>query len=134
MENSFVGTSTINTKQFQDTLEISFGVDNNVSIKREQLIEFSEKQFIGSNQKETMAYKTTARNNKPYPVQLKVFDQIPVSTTREIEVEVLELSGGELNEETGKVSWELTFEPKQTRELVLKYSMKYPKDKKINHN
>ena len=134
MENSFIGTSTINTKQFQDTLEISFGVDNNVSIKREQLSEFSEKQFIGSNQKETMAYKTTARNNKPYPVLLKVFDQIPVSTTREIEVEVLELSGGELNEETGKVSWELTFEPKQTRELVLKYSMKYPKDKKINHN
>jgi TonB-dependent SusC/RagA subfamily outer membrane receptor len=134
IENSFVGTSTINTKQFQDTLEISFGVDNNVSIKREQLSEFSEKQFIGSNQKETMAYKTTARNNKPYRVLLKVFDQIPVSTTREIEVEVLELSGGELNEETGKVSWELTFEPKQTRELVLKYSMKYPKDKKINHN
>ncbi len=86
MENSYVGKSVINTQQFADTLEISFGIDNNISIKRERLSEFSESQFIGSNRKETVAYKISIRNNKSYPVTATIKDQIPVSTTKEIQV------------------------------------------------
>ena len=76
LENSFVGKSSINTKQFKDTLEISFGTDNNISIKRERLTEFTENQLIGTNRKETLAFKLTIRNNKPYPIATKIIDQV----------------------------------------------------------
>ena len=116
LENSFVGKSIINTRQFSDTLEISFGIDNNISVRREKLTELSENQFIGQNRKETMAYKLTLRNNKTYPVSVKVFDQIPVSTTKDIQVEAIEISGGKLDEDTGIIEWEPELKPNETKD------------------
>jgi TonB-dependent SusC/RagA subfamily outer membrane receptor len=131
LENSYVGKSTINTEQFKDTLDISFGVDNNISVKREKLKEFSENQFIGANRKETVAYKLTLRNNKPYPISTQIYDQIPISTTKDIQVEILDISGGKLDTNTGKVEWEISLKPNENKELIIKYSVKYPKDKKV---
>ncbi len=121
----------INTRQFKDTLEISFGVDNNISVKREKLTDFSESQLIGVNRKVTVAYKLTLRNNKAYPITAKVFDQIPVTTTKEIQVETIDISGGKLNVNTGKVEWDLELKSNEVKELIVKFSVKYPKDKNV---
>lgn len=131
LENSFVGKSFINTQQYSDTLDISFGVDNNIMINREKIKDFSESQFIGANKKETYAWKITLRNNKSYPIKTKVWDQVPVSSTKDIQVEPLELSGGTMNPNTGKVKWMIDLAPKETKQLILKYSVKYPKDKMV---
>jgi TonB-dependent SusC/RagA subfamily outer membrane receptor len=131
LENSYVGKSMINTRQFKDTMDISFGVDNNITVRREKLTDFSENQLIGLNRKVTIAYKLTLRNNKPYPVTAKVFDQVPVTTTKEIQVEPVELSGGKLNANTGKVEWDLKVEPNEVKDLIIKYSVKYPRDKNV---
>lgn len=131
LENSYVGKSTINTQQFKDTLDISFGVDNNISVKREKLIDFSESQLIGVNRKVTVAYKLTLRNNKAYPVTAKVYDQIPVTTTKDIQVETIDISGGKLNADTGKLEWNLELKPNDVKDLIIKYSVKYPKDKNV---
>ncbi len=131
LENSYVGKSNINTEQFKDTLDFSFGIDNNISIKREKLTEYSENQFIGANRKETVAYKITLRNNKPYPISTLIYDQIPISTTKDIQVETLEISGGKLDADTGKVEWKISLKPNENKELIIKYSVKYPKAKKV---
>jgi TonB-dependent SusC/RagA subfamily outer membrane receptor len=131
LENSYVGKSTINTRQFKDTLELSFGIDNNIGVKRERLTEFMENQLIGSNRKETRAYKLTIRNNKSYPVTAKLTDQIPVSTAKEIQVEILELSGGKPDTDSGRVIWEITLKPNESKDLIIKYSVKYPKNKQV---
>jgi TonB-dependent SusC/RagA subfamily outer membrane receptor len=131
LENSYVGKSVINTREFKDTLELSFGIDNNINIKRERLTEFTENQFIGSNRKETRAYKLTIRNNKTYPLTAKITDQIPVSTTKEIQVETMELSGGKPDTDSGKVVWEITLKPNESKDLIIKYSVKYPKNKQV---
>lgn len=131
LENAFVGTTVIDTEAFSDSLELSFGVDNNISIKREKLTEYSENQFIGANRKETFAFKLTLRNNKAYPVGLTVFDQLPVSTTKDILVEALDLSGAQLDVTSGKLTWNVALKANETKEIILKYSVRYPKDKKV---
>lgn len=131
LENSYVGKSNINTEQFKDTLEVSFGIDNNISIKREKLTEFSENQFIGANHKETVAYKLTLRNNKSYKITALIYDQIPISTIKDIQTETLEISGGKLDTDTGEVEWEIALKPNENKELIIKYSVKHPKDKKV---
>jgi TonB-dependent SusC/RagA subfamily outer membrane receptor len=131
LENSFVGKSQINTQQYSDTLDISFGIDNNIMINREKIKDYSESQMIGSNKKETYAWKITVRNNKSYPVKAKIWDQVPISSTKEIEVETLELSGGSMNQNTGKVKWLVDLGANETKQLILKYSVKYPKDKTV---
>lgn len=131
LENSYVGKSRINTQQFSDTLDISFGIDNNISVNREKIKDFSQSEFIGSNKKVILAWKITMRNNKSYPVKAKIYDLVPVSSTKDIQVEALELSGGIVNPNTGKVTWTLDLKPNETKQLVLKYSVKSPKDKTL---
>ena len=131
LENSYVGKSRINTQQYGDTLDISFGIDNNISVNREKIKDFSESQFIGSNKKETYAWKLTIRNNKSYPIKAKLFDQVPISSIKDIQVEVLELTGGIMNPNTGKIQWILDLNPSETKQVILKYSVKYPKDKNV---
>jgi len=131
-ENSFIGNSEINTQQFTDTLDISFGIDNNIIVNREKIKDFSETQFIGSNKKVTSAWKLSVRNNKSYPVKVKLYDQVPISSTKDIQVEALELSGGVFNSETGKVEWNVDLKPNESKEYILKYFVKYPKDKVVN--
>jgi TonB-dependent SusC/RagA subfamily outer membrane receptor len=131
LENAFVGKSVIQADAVQDTLEISFGTDNRILVKREPLPGYRENQLVGSNRKESIGYRISVRNNKTYAVTLKVTDQIPVSTTREIQVDVAELSGGMLEEESGKVTWELKLGANESEDLLLKYVVKYPKDKRV---
>lgn len=131
LENSYVGKSIIDTKQFNDTLEVSFGIDNNISVKREKLTDFSENQLIGTNRKETIAYSLVLRNNKGYAVKAKIIDQIPVSTAKDIQVETLELSGGQINDKSGEVLWDVLLNPNENKDLLIKYSVKYPKGKKV---
>ncbi|MDA3883706.1 MAG: DUF4139 domain-containing protein [Bacteroidales bacterium] len=131
MENAYVGETEIYTEQFKDTMEISFGIDNNISIEREKMRDFSKRQFIGSNTTETIGYTIRVRNNKSYPITTKIFDQVPVSKHKEITVEIIELSGGTYNSETGKVEWKTDLQAHGNKEIKLTYSVKYPKDKKV---
>lgn len=131
LENSYVGKSFINTAQFKDTIDLSFGVDNNITVKREKVKEFSEKTFTGSSRKETIGYKITVRNNKSYGVTTTIYDQIPISILQEIQVDVLDINGGKLDKETGKVEWKLELKPNETKTILIKYSVKYPKEKQV---
>ena len=45
--------------------------------------------------------------------------------------EPLEISGGKLNTDTGKVEWKIALNPNENKELLIKYAVKYPKDKKV---
>ncbi|GEM_PF-239319 len=131
MENSFIGKSELNTMEFSDTLSLSFGIDNNISIKREKLADFTSTQFVGGNKKEQRAFKIIVRNNKNYNVKTNVYDQIPLSTLDDIDVDVIEISNAEYNKDTGKLQWRLNLKPKETKEIIIKYSVKYPKSKTV---
>ena len=71
------------------------------------------------------------RNNKSNQINITVNDQIPVSSNSGIDVQAEELSGGKYNRQTGEVSWDLEIKPQETRQIILTYSVKYPKDKTI---
>jgi hypothetical protein len=78
-----------------------------------------------------ITYKITVRNNKRYVVNTKIYDQVPVSTIKDIQVESVDASGGKVNSDTGEVTWDLTLQPNETKELTIRYSVKYPKDKQV---
>ena len=58
-------------------------------------------------------------------------DQIPVSSNSGITVEPVELSGGKHNAQTGEIKWDLEINQQETKQIVLTYSVKYPKDKTV---
>lgn len=130
-ENSFVGKSYLNVNQLTDTLAISLGTDNSILVKREKRKDFTSKKVIGTNKTETYSFLLTIRNNKSNPVKITLNDQIPVSSNSGITVETIELSGGRHNAQTGEIKWDLEIMQQETKQIILTFSVKYPKDKTV---
>ena len=130
-ENSFVSKSNLNVNQLTDTLLLSLGHDNSVLVKREKRTDFTSKKTIGANKTETFSFLTTIRNNKTVPVKITLDDQIPISSNSGISVDPVELSGGRHNTQTGEIKWDLELKPQETKQVVLTWSVKYPKDKSV---
>jgi uncharacterized protein (TIGR02231 family) len=130
-ENSFVGKSTLNVNQLKDTLTISLGTDNSILVKREKRKDFTSRKFIGANRTDTYSFLLTVRNNKTNSIKITLNDQIPVSSNSSINVDPVELSGGKLNGQTGEITWDLEIKPQETKQIILTYSVKYPKDKTV---
>lgn len=129
--DTYVGESYINTRNVGDTLRLSFGRDNRILIKRKLLEEFSDKKVVGNNRKDNYVYEITLKNNRDIPVTIDLFDQIPISQDSDISVTVDETSGADYNETTGKLVWKVSLNPAEVKKYKIGFTIKYPKDKKI---
>lgn len=130
-ENTFVGKSVLNTRFVSDTLDISLGRDMGVIVKREKRKDFTSQRFIGSNKVETRSWEISVRNNKKENISIEISDQVPVSKNKDIQVDIIDLSGGSLDKDKGLVSWTIELEPGKSKSVILSYSVKYPKDKNL---
>ncbi len=127
IDGTSVGKTLLDAGLAKDTLEISLGVDKGIRITRELDKKFSKRIFLGAKRTETRKWRITVKNNKNRPVDIRILDQIPISDSSEMTVEVINLSGGKLNKETGEVEWEIRLKPGKKRELILQYEVKLPK-------
>jgi len=130
-EGKYVGESNIEARQTDDTLALSLGRDKNITITRIRKKDFSEKQFLGSTTTETREWDLTVHNKKKQAITIIIEDQIPVSTEKEIKVETLNISGAEIDKETGKLSWKCLLESAESQSMNVKYTVKYPKNKTV---
>jgi len=90
--------------------------------------------FLGSNKKQVFTYEITVKNNKKEKVQMMLKDQYPLSTNKDIEVELIEISGADNNAELGLLNWLTELAPGESKKFRVSYSVKYPKDKVVNVN
>ncbi|MFN3487511.1 MAG: DUF4139 domain-containing protein [Emticicia sp.] len=130
-EGTFVGTTDIAGGEAKDSLLISMGRDKKIISKRETIEEFKSRKNVGSNIRETFGYRITLRNTKNEPISIVMEDQVPISQDSRIEVELEDAIGADFNRETGKLTWKLTLQPLENKEILLKYNVKYPKGKNI---
>lgn len=130
-EGTFTGKNLLTLQSFSDTLNIPLGNDRDIIVKREEDKKFSSSKFLGSKKETTRSWKITFRNNKNANVKIELFDQIPVTTNDEIEIADIELNGGKLEAETGKVTWNLTLLPGEQVEKILKYTVKHTKNRRL---
>lgn len=130
-EGTYLGKSYLDLATGSDTLSLSLGIDKGITVKRTLLKEFSNKKFLGNNRTDYRQFEITVRNNKNVPVNIIVEDQFPISTMKEIEVDDLKYDAAKLNEDTKVVTWSHTIDPKQVKKMELKYSVKYPKEKRL---
>ena len=132
-EGLYVGKTMINPNQTSDTLNLSMGRDKKISIKREKVADKSGTRFLSSKKEQTFTYDITVRNNKKEAADLTLKDQYPLSTDKEIEIELLENSSAKENKETGILTWDLKLNPNETKKIRISYKVRYPKDKTIDN-
>tara|TARA_R110000787_G_scaffold276239_6_gene385115 strand:+ start:1431 stop:3284 length:1854 start_codon:yes stop_codon:yes gene_type:complete len=130
-ENTFVGTTLIDTRSSKKVLDISLGMDKNVTVKRTRAKDFTTKQFIGNKKEETSVWDIVVKNNKSQAIKMTVLDQIPISTREEIKITLDKLFNGQLDKGTGKVTWDFSLAPKNTKSIQLKYAVQYPKSRSL---
>ena len=128
-EGAYLGKTNLNLDNTGDTLNVSLGKDRGVVVKRTLLKEYSNKKFIGSNRTDTRKFEIAVRNNKQLPVTIVVEDQFPISTQKEIEVQDRSYAGAKLDDDTQRLTWQLTVESKKETKLGFAYEVKYPKEK-----
>jgi hypothetical protein len=109
------------------------GKDKSIIVKHEKLKDFESEKFIGKDKKISYERNIQVKNTKQKPIDIIIKDQVPVSTHEDITVTPLNLSGADHKKENGMLSWHKKIDPNQTEKLTIKYSIEYPKDKKINY-
>lgn len=130
-EDAYVGRSVLDAGALKDTLNVSLGRDKNIVIGRDKNKQYSKRRTIGTSSVETRGFNIIAKNKKSESVKLTIFDQIPVAVVSEITVSAMELTKGQLDEKTGRVTWILDLTPQQQTNINLQYEVKYPRREKV---
>ncbi|HLP12239.1 MAG TPA: mucoidy inhibitor MuiA family protein [Flavobacteriales bacterium] len=126
-EGTFTGQTFFDTRFLVDTLEISLGRDKSIKVERKKAKEYNKKQVLGSDNIAYRHWDIGVRNAKQQPINIIIEDQFPVSADSKVEVTQEEKSGGELDDKTGIVKWEFKLDPTTTKNLALRYKVKFPK-------
>jgi uncharacterized protein (TIGR02231 family) len=132
-EGMYVGKTFIEPNQTSDTLSLSMGRDKKVTIKREKVVDQSGTKFLSSKKEQTFTFDITIRNNKKEAIEMLLKDQYPLSSNKDIEIELLQSDHAKVNLETGILSWQLQMKPNETKKIRISYKVRYPKDEVIEN-
>lgn len=132
-EGMYVGKTYINPSQTNEILNLSMGRDKKVTVKREKVTDQSDVKFLSSYKEQTFTYDITVRNNKKENIMMQLKDQFPLSTDKDITIELLESSNASIKQEIGVLTWEVKLKPAETQKYRISYKVKYPKDKVIGN-
>jgi uncharacterized protein (TIGR02231 family) len=130
-DGMFIGQVYLDTRSTEDSLFVSMGRDDRVSVQRKLITDKSSRKIISNTRKEIKGYEITIRNNKKQKVDIEIKEQIPISNQRDILVELEETDGAEVKDDTGTLKWEISMDANETKKVHFIYSVKYPKDKII---
>lgn len=130
-EDTYVGQIQLNAKVAKDTLDISLGKDELVFIDRKEIKNVSSKKIIGSSKREDKIFEITIKNNKKSNLDIVVYDQIPVSRQKDIEVILNDNDKAVYNAENGKLEWNISLKAGESKKIRFSYSVKYPADKTV---
>ncbi len=126
-QQTYIGKTYLNTQRVADTLGFSLGRDPYIVTTRKNVKEFTSEEVIGSDKKVMKAWEITIRNTKRTAVNILLEDQIPVSQSRDVTVDMIDNGQGKLDEKTGKLTWSFRLEPAGSKQFTFKYRVKYPR-------
>ena len=134
-DGTYVGETIIDANSTLNKLALTLGTDKRVAVKREKLQDFSSgAKFLGNDIKQEFVYQTTVKNNQSQTVKMVLKDQYPLSTQKDIVVELSKetTAATQINEVVGVLIWEFELKPGETRTFKTAYSVKYPKGRILN--
>jgi uncharacterized protein (TIGR02231 family) len=132
-EGTFVGKSYFETRVTNDTIPVSLGREKNIILDRKKVKSFTEKNFTGGTKKTTLEFEIMVRNKKKAEVEITIEDQIPLSNTEEVTIELINGSNATYVKETGKLKWVVKLKPSESNTLKFGYIIKYPKKYNISN-
>lgn len=132
-EDSYVGKANLGLQYVEDTLSLSLGPDQRIEVRRKRVKADQKKQVLSGTRKDIREWNYIVKNNKRESIRIQIDDQVPVTTSEEIEIEMEALNGGDLNEATGIITWDLEVGSGKQKDFRMKYNIRYPKDMRLSY-
>lgn len=121
--NTYIGESYWTPVAIEDTLHFSVGVEKNIGVERRLKATNRSKNLLKTSNKVLREWEIIVKNNKDFTVDVTVEDQIPVSTHSDVKVNLIESSQTKMNEETGRLTWEVKLAPGEKKVINLQYEV-----------
>jgi len=107
-------------------LYISLGKENSFTISRQKVSSRSRKNLFGTTIREILTYEIIVKNNKNISKEIQIMDQLPISTSKDIEVRPINLSNGTNDLITGEVKWNIKLAANEVKKIAIQFEIKYP--------
>ncbi|MFA7060214.1 MAG: mucoidy inhibitor MuiA family protein [Pedobacter sp.] len=130
--DNFSGSSQLKKVAVGEKFDLYFGVDDQVTVKREELKSHKEAGLFGKNRM-SYRYRIEVQNFRKEAQTMIVRDQLPLAGDDEITVALDEpsLKPDEIKSD-GVLTWKLYVKPGEKREISFGIIIEYPKDREIS--
>lgn len=133
----FVGRGKITASAKDDTVRLGFGADDKIKIERAVLKrnEGSAGLLVTTSKTDERAFKTTIRNGHDFPIKVAIEDQLPVSESEDIVVEMLPATtpptASNIRDRRGVLEWSFDAKPGEVKDINFAWRIRWPKDKSM---
>jgi uncharacterized protein (TIGR02231 family) len=132
----YVGRGQMSLTPKDEVVRLGFGADDKVKITRATVRKIEASTGLISTAKtDEREFKITIRNGHDSPIGVRIEDQLPVSETADVQVELLALttqpSERNVKDRRGVLAWILDAAPGEVREIKLGWRVRWPADKSV---
>jgi uncharacterized protein (TIGR02231 family) len=131
VNDTYMGETSINTNEVNDTLEIAMGKDQEIVCTRKKIRDSEKSSILGKTKLRTITVEMVVKNNKQHDVDVVLEDQVPVSGDKTITVLLVDGNGAKHNMDSGSLLWDLGLKAKQSKKVTFTYTIEYSKDQKL---
>jgi uncharacterized protein (TIGR02231 family) len=136
-DGAFVGREQMKPASKDEIVRLGFGADDKVKVERMVVKrnEGSAGLLVTTSKTDERSFKTSVRNGHDFPIKVAIDDQLPVSETEDIQVDLLPAStpptSTNLRDKRGVLQWAFEAKPGESRDIALAWRVRWPKDKGV---
>jgi uncharacterized protein (TIGR02231 family) len=131
-EGKSVGKTFLDPYSTKKINDLSLSRDVSIICERTLEKKLSSETKVGDNIKFEKTYKLSLKNNKDRLVSIILVDQIPKSTKKSIDIQLLESSEAIFDKKNGKLKWNIQLSPKEVVEKKFTFTVKHPSESKVS--
>ena len=131
LDEVYTGSVYLDPDQTKEELDITLGREEQVHVSFKNVSRKTSSVLLKAQKVTEYVYETKVTNSSGRDVEVVLKDQIPVSTNKDIVVDVLDLSGAKLEKESGLLSKTVAVKAGESETFRLSYKVSWPKDKQI---
>ncbi len=131
-EGTYAGKTVLDPYTTKKEMVLSLGIDNNITVSRQQDRNFKSKSFTGSNRILDRTYILEVKNNKNVAISLTLMDRIPISQDKEIKVDDVVTNNASYDDQKGLLTWNLALAPQESKTEDFSFQVKYPRGRYVS--
>ncbi len=130
LEGDQIGIINLKRIKKAQKVDIYFGENQNIKIKKTLLKRYNESEFFGNNQINTQVWQYKITNQYSKTQKINLIERIPISQNEDIKIEPLfDTKKAKINKK-GRVIWSFSLPPNETKTIKFGYKTIKPKSEK----